>query len=102
MWINTANKTPPSDATVTIYVAKGPMGGIHHDCNLLEGDWYNFEDFVAPNSWVSHWRPSAKEIAPSDKIAGKTLSQWADFARQDDCLDKMVPSDLRILLQHIA
>ena len=24
-----------------------------------------------------------------------TLDEWTEFARRDDCLDKMVPSDLR-------
>lgn len=98
MWIDVSNKTPPSDATVTIFVSKGPMNGIHHGCSLFEGDWYNDEDLIAPHSWVSHWRATSKAIGPSDKIAGKTLSQWADLARQDDCLEHMTPSDLRAIL----
>ena len=32
------------------------------------------------------------------RIAGKTLEEWQEFARRDDCLDKMVPSDLRQLV----
>lgn len=102
MWIDVANKTPSSDATVTIFVCKGPMEGIHHECSLFEGDWYNDEDLVAPHSWVSHWRATPKAVMPSDKIAGRTLSQWADLARRDDCFDQMVPSDLRGILQFIA
>jgi hypothetical protein len=31
-------------------------------------------------------------------IAGRTLEEWAIFARCDDCLDQMVPSDLRMLV----
>lgn len=31
-------------------------------------------------------------------ISGKTLSEWAEYARRDDCLDRMVPSDLRMLV----
>lgn len=31
-------------------------------------------------------------------IAGKSLDQWVEFARRDDCLDRMVPSDLRLLI----
>lgn len=31
-------------------------------------------------------------------IAGKTLGEWREFARRDDCLDRMVPSDLRQLI----
>lgn len=34
-------------------------------------------------------------------IAEKTLEEWTDFARQDDCLEKMVPSDLRQLVSAI-
>ena len=34
-------------------------------------------------------------------IAGKTLDDWKVFARRDDCLDKMVPSELRGLLAAI-
>jgi len=33
-----------------------------------------------------------------DMIAGKTVAEWRDFARRDDCLDRMVPSDLRQLI----
>lgn len=32
------------------------------------------------------------------KIAGRTLAEWQEFARRDDCLDRMVPSDLRAIL----
>lgn len=28
-------------------------------------------------------------------IAGKSLQEWQEFARRDDCLERMVPSDLR-------
>mgnify|MGYP000610344228 CR=1 FL=1 len=31
-------------------------------------------------------------------IAGKSLDEWREFARRDDCLDQMVPSDLRQLI----
>lgn len=34
-------------------------------------------------------------------IAGKTLDEWKEFARRDDCLDQMVPSDLRQLIANI-
>lgn len=36
-----------------------------------------------------------------DMIAGKSLAEWREFARRDDCLDRMVPSDLRQLLSKI-
>ena len=35
---------------------------------------------------------------PVRVIAGRTLDQWREFARRDDCLDRMVPSDLRQLI----
>ena len=31
-------------------------------------------------------------------IAGKSLNEWRIFARRDDCLEKMVPSDLREII----
>lgn len=31
-------------------------------------------------------------------IAGRTLDEWQAFARRDDCLERMVPSDLRQLV----
>lgn len=31
-------------------------------------------------------------------IAGRTLEEWKEFAKRDDCLDLMVPSDLRQLI----
>ena len=34
----------------------------------------------------------------SELIAGRTLEQWQEFARRDDCLDLMVPSDLRQII----
>jgi hypothetical protein len=37
----------------------------------------------------------------SEAIAGRTLDEWVVFARRDDCLDRMVPSDLRQLIGQI-
>lgn len=76
-----------------------------------------------PASWSFHWwKPKSRRenlvragalIAaeidrldriniPSNKyIAGRTLETWKELARQDDCLDHMVPSDLRELLAAI-
>lgn len=31
-------------------------------------------------------------------IAGRNVEEWREFAKRDDCLDQMVPSDLRLLL----
>lgn len=31
-------------------------------------------------------------------IAGRTIAEWREFAKRDDCLDQMVPSDLRAIL----
>lgn len=39
----------------------------------------------------------------SDKLIGvKTLAEWQAFARTDRCLNAMVPSDLRLILQEVA
>lgn len=32
----------------------------------------------------------------------KTLGQWREFARRDDCLNRMVPSDLRLILSNLT
>ena len=32
---------------------------------------------------------------------GRTLAEWKEFARRDDCLDRMVPSDLCSILSAI-
>ena len=32
----------------------------------------------------------------------KTLDQWREFARRDDCLDRMGPSDLRVILSNFT
>ena len=37
----------------------------------------------------------------SKMIAGRSLADWKVFARRDDCLDQMVPSDLRQILEEI-
>jgi len=34
-------------------------------------------------------------------IAGRTLAEWREFARRDDCFSSMVPSDLRELIAAI-
>ncbi len=31
----------------------------------------------------------------------RTVDQWKEFACRDDCLDRMVPSDLRVILSNI-
>lgn len=36
------------------------------------------------------------------QIGDKTLEEWQQFARRDDCLDRMVPSDLRVILMKLA
>lgn len=32
----------------------------------------------------------------------ETLDEWKDFARRDDCLGRMVPSDLRVILSNLT
>ena len=34
-------------------------------------------------------------------VAGRSLDEWREFARRDDCLYRMVPSDLRQLIAAI-
>lgn len=34
----------------------------------------------------------------SRTVAGRTVAEWREFAKRDDCLDQMVPSDLRAIL----
>lgn len=31
-------------------------------------------------------------------LAGRTVEEWFEFAKRDDCLDQMVPSDLRAII----
>ena len=31
-----------------------------------------------------------------------TLDEWRDFAKRDDCIDRMVPSDLRVILSNLT
>ena len=31
-----------------------------------------------------------------------TLDEWRDFAKRDDCIDQMVPSDLRVILSNLT
>lgn len=39
------------------------------------------------------WKPIVKEFSD--------LNGWKEFSRRDDCLDEMVPSDLRMLIGEI-
>ncbi len=50
--------------------------------------------------WEAYTRstPLVEALAVPEVIAGRSLSEWAEFARRDDCLDRMVPSDLRQLV----
>jgi len=102
MWIAVKDKPPISDATFDIWVAQGPMQGVRRECSMFEGEWFDGEDFVAPGSFVTHYRPAHKDVGPEEKVAGRTLSEWAELARRDDCFDQMVPSDLRVLLMFIG
>ncbi|MEO1169640.1 MAG: hypothetical protein AAFW97_13110 [Pseudomonadota bacterium] len=38
------------------------------------------------------------DIERAREIAGRTLEEWAEHAKRDDCLDRMVPSDLRQII----
>jgi hypothetical protein len=34
-------------------------------------------------------------------VAGRSIEEWQEFARRDDCLDRMVPSDLRQIVAQV-
>ena len=36
------------------------------------------------------------------QVAGKSTAEWIKYARKDDCLDAMVPSDLRLLVTKLS
>jgi len=38
---------------------------------------------------------------PSRRVAGRTLEEWRELSRRDDCLDRLVPSDVRELVSAI-
>lgn len=41
----------------------------------------------------------AAELSVGNRtVAGRTVAEWREFAKRDDCLDHMVPSDLRAIL----
>lgn len=42
--------------------------------------------------------PDACPTCNVEILAGRTLAEWREFARRDDCLERMVPSDLRQLI----
>jgi hypothetical protein len=52
----------------------------------------------APHTATQSQEPTMRE---TETVAGKTLAEWREFARRDDCLERMVPSDLRQLIGKI-
>ena len=40
--------------------------------------------------------------AETPVVAGRTLAEWVEFSRRDDCLERMVPSDLRGLVNALS
>lgn len=52
-----------------------------------------------PTHW--RWPVESPEAEASRLFAGRTLAQWQEFAKTDNCLDQMVPSDLRAILNGI-
>ena len=50
-----------------------------------------------PTGYAAALIDHEKEIEPFT-IAGKTRQEWIQFAREDNCLERMVPSDLRQIL----
>jgi len=55
------------------------------------------------NEHRTHGADSAidDELEPAAPlIAGRTLMEWAELARRDDCFERMVPSDFRMIVSH--
>lgn len=62
-------------------------------------DWFAY--YSQPKTRQYSLRDCTNESPKEPTVAGRTLAEWKEFARQDDCLNQMVPSDLRQLLTHI-
>ncbi|MBO6508744.1 MAG: hypothetical protein JJ979_09755 [Roseibium sp.] len=54
-------------------------------------------DIEAEGQRAAIFHASRKE----KRIAGRTLNEWRELARRDDCFERMVPSDLRQLIAAI-
>lgn len=50
-----------------------------------------------PKGYAYALEKQEMKTAPT-RISGYTYKEWVEFARRDDCLERMVPSDLRQIL----
>jgi len=77
------------------YITEGAVrcGGCH--AAITRGHIHTSE--TGYDEAIAAWNTRATTVALSP-IAGRTLDEWTEFARRDDCLEGMVPSDLRQLL----
>lgn len=78
-----------------IAIAKKACAKAHHDLSLEDlNNTQSFNDNIA-----IYLGAAFKEGAPT--IAGRTITEWREFAKRDDCLDRMTPSDLRAILNAV-
>lgn len=64
--------------------------------NKMLDQFYDVDD-SGKVACITRIDPRPEEI----KIGEKTLSEWVDFAKNDNCLNQMSPSDLQMILQEL-
>jgi hypothetical protein len=76
-----------------------PIPGVEIVALKLDPPIDLFSDQPQRKAYIAWQHRLEKPDKPAEpKIAGRTLAEWQVFARQDNCLDCMVPSDLRELV----
>lgn len=55
--------------------------------------------YCKPELYAAQVKEYKERMNP--KVAGRTLEEWKTLARQDNCFDFMVPSDLREILSKV-
>ncbi|MEL7396995.1 MAG: hypothetical protein AAFN44_11530 [Pseudomonadota bacterium] len=71
-----------------------PMANPNNDWADKYAEWYE-------NGRAPEYRLRLPVLRTPDGQV-KTLEDWTQFARRDDCLDRMVPSDLRAILSNLT
>lgn len=66
----------------------------------VEG-WKNCDTVPCPFCRSEEYKKALAHYYEPVRIAGRTQEEWRTFSRRDDCLDRMVPSDLRQLLHYV-
>lgn len=79
-------------------------GGAGYTWEGKENAWIlPFEDAVTQ---ISHCGPEKRgafiDVSKVNVIGDRSIADWRVFARRDDCLDRMVPSDLRQLISTLT